>query len=369
MRLFPHENAARSRRIIILFAAALILAVATGAWLIRRHHSAPTPELATPLLALETLKAGSLYYNAAARPWLLAHQPELLSPEDRDERSERVRDFVQAVQNPTLFRQLDRRLRFDALLLVGDPSQFRPLLDHLLETRDWTLTYLDHTSLVYRRGAERAWQPSDLAAVRQRFSSKREEATVLGQAAGKLVAVRQAEPARQLLDEAERLDSEVPDVWSSRAAYHLSRGEWSAALTSADRALAIEDNFLPAMAAKTQALYATKKLNEALALSTKLLAMRPDDPGLLFYHGKMAHDARSFREEIAALEKLVSLAEREARPTSGYRIYLAQAYAAEGDADRCIEQFTHALTDPGLSAEQRTFAQETLAQVRDRARR
>ena len=83
---------------------------------------------------------------------------------------------MQAVQNPKLFRQLDRQHRFDTLLLVGDPSQYRPLLEHLLEAKDWTLQYLDHTSLIYRRSAETPWKPDDFVAIRERLAEIRSRA-------------------------------------------------------------------------------------------------------------------------------------------------------------------------------------------------
>ena len=365
-RIVLEKSAARRAR--FLFAGGVLLVAMLVAVVVHRRATAPGAQLTTPMLAIDALTAKSLYYNAAARPWLLARRPDLLQPEDKDARSERVRSFVQAVQNPKLFRQLDRRNRFDALLLVGDPSQNRPLLEHLLQTKDWTLTYLDHTSLVFKRDVARAWQPRDLATVRQQFTSDHEQAIFLAQAAGKMLAIRMVEPAKTVLDEAEKLDPKVAEVWNGLAVYRMDRGEWSQALEQVDRALALERDSLSALATKTQILYSTKKLPEALALSTRLIAARPDDPGLLFYHAKIAHDRRAFREEIDALEHLVAVAEQEAQPTSGYRIYLAQAYAADGQAEPSIEQFNRALADPDLSKEQRTFAEKTLAQIKSRSR-
>ena len=77
---------------------------------------------------------------------------------------------MQAVENPKLFRQLDRQYRFDALLLIGDPSQYRQLLEHLLEANDWTLTYLDHAALIYKRGGSgREWPNQILRELNQRM--------------------------------------------------------------------------------------------------------------------------------------------------------------------------------------------------------
>jgi tetratricopeptide (TPR) repeat protein len=258
-------------------------------------------------------------------------------------------------------------LRFDALLLSGDPTQYRPLLEHLIETRDWTLQYLDHTSLIFERSGEHHWEPHELNAVRQHFVRPREEAMFLALAATKMIAVRLFTPAEQLLVEAEKRDARVAEIWHARALARMSQGDFGQALAYADRALALDPDSLAALGTKTQILYSTKKIPEALALSGKLIAARPDDPALLFYHAKIAHDAHAFRDEIAALEKLVTVAEREGQPASGYRIYLAQAYAADGQAQPSIAQFTRVLADSNLSGEQRRFAEETLAQIKKRS--
>lgn len=324
------------------------------------------PKLTTPILAIEALTANSLYYNGAARRWLLLLRPELVNTEEKDANSERSRALAQAVQSSQVFRQLDRRARFDTVLLVGDPSEYHPLLQHLLETKDWTLSYLDHTSLVFKRTAARAWQPSDLGPIRKHFGRK-QEAVFLAQAATKMLAVRMSAPAKELLDAAETLDPKAVDVWNGLAIYRMNRGEWSEALSNADRALALRPAFLPAVASKTQILFSTRKFDEALTLSAKLLAAHPDDPGLLFYHAKIAHERHAYGDEIDALRKLITLAEQGSRPTSGYRIYLAQAHAARSEAEPAIAEFSRALADPELSKEQRRFAEELLTQIKTRS--
>jgi len=357
------------RRRPLVFAAGVItvsLAI-TGTWWALSRRPPPNPALVSPILAVQAVSARSLYFNAAARPWLMAHRPELLTPDDRDGSSSRTREFLQAVQNPKLFRQIDRRYRFDTLLLVGDPSQFKPLLEHLLDTKDWTLTYLDHTSLIFKRDAASAWQPTRLTETRQHFSSGREQASFLAHAAMKLLAIRRSAEARAALDEAAKLDTGLPEVWNGLANYHMLRGEWGPALDHVNRALAADKAFVPALASKAQILYSTKKFGEAFELSKRLIGERPDDPALLFYHAKIAHEARAFRAEIETLERLILLAEATGWPASGYRIYLAQAFATVGEAQPAIDEFRRVLADPEISKEQRAFAAETLAQIRGRS--
>ncbi len=354
------------RRILLALAAVTILAAVIVA--LRGSGRKPDPLLTTPTLALEVLQARSLYFNSVARPWLGEQRPDLLTAEDRDETSERARGLTQAVQNPKLFRQLDRRYRFDALLLTGDPSQFKPLLDHLVETKDWRLSYADHTSLVFRRDDGKVWEVADFAPVRARMkeTSSRDQATALAQTAVKLLAAGQPAAGRQLLDEAVHLAPQLPDAANGLAIYHLGRAEWREAAAQLERALAADRKFLPALATKTQLLYGTKRYNEAYALSRELVTKMPDDPSLLFYHAKIAHEAHAYKAEIEALEKLIALAESEGRPVGGYQLYLGQAYAATGDAERSIDSFMLALNDADLPADQRAFARENIARIKKR---
>ncbi len=352
----------------LFFAGLAALALAALVWLGRELGRKPDPLLLTPTLALESLQAKTLYFNSAARPWLLAQRPDLLTAEDRDENSERARGLTQAVQNPKLFWQLDRRYRFDAVLLTGDPSQYKPLLDHLVETKVWKLRYADHTSLVFRREGEKAWELADYAPVRVRLSenSPRDRATALAQTATKLLAAGQADAGRQLLDEAAQLAPRHPEVANGLAVYHLGRAEWREAAAQVERALSADRDFLPALATKTQLLYGTKRFSEAYELSRQLIAKVPADPGLLFYHAKIAHEAHAYKAEIEALEKLIARAETDGRPLGGYQLYLGQAYASTGDAQRSIDNFMLALNDPDLPDDQRAFARENIARIKKR---
>ena len=206
---------ASSRRFII--AAACALAVFFGGC----HWRKPSAQVATPALAMKAMSGKSIYYNGPARPWLLAQRPDLMMPDDRDERSELSRALVQAVENPKLFRQLDRKHHFDTLLLTGDPSQYRPLIEHLMEAKDWTLTYLDHTSLIFKRDGARAWQPGDLDALALTFSGARDRAAFFAQAAVRLLAIRRGADAKVCLDKAQALDAGLAEVWNGIAIFRM----------------------------------------------------------------------------------------------------------------------------------------------------
>ncbi len=353
---------------ITLLAVVVSIAVAIAILVWKNAAIEPDAHLDNPQLALSTLRATTLYYNPAALPWLAATRPELLPEPNRDPQSERSRAFAQAILDPKLFRQLDRQLRFDTVLLAGDPSQYRPLLDHFGETRDFRLTYVDHTSMVFHRDAPRAWMLEDFASVRQAIgaASKRKRAAFLALAAAKLAAALRHAEAKTLIDEALALDSRSAEAWSALGVFQLERGEWAAALTATERALAIDKNHLGATSTRIQAFVSTKRLNEAYALSQRLIARLPDDPNLLFKHAQVAHEASAFKTEIVALEKLIALAEAGKRPTTGYRFYLAQAHTAAGNGAPALENFARVLADPELPADQRQFALETIERIKRR---
>jgi len=357
-----------------MFSRALVCLLLAGIAPACRRSEPASPELNTPAIALGRLgkesgsaqKTDSLYWNAAALPWLLKEQIWRVRDEDHRGDSPRMRAFAQAAQSPQLFRELDRELRFDAVWLLGDPSTYKPLLEHLLETKDFTLGWLDHTSLIFHRGTQNAWQPAQLDDKRAQFRGKRAQASFLAEAATKLLAIKNTDEAKRRLEHAEKLDGKSPAVHAVWASYHLVRGDFSAALSAAERALKLDSDFLPALSAKTQALYATRQFSPAWELSQKLLERAPDDPGMLFYHAKLAHEAHAYEAESAALRKLITLAEQAGASPSGYRVYLGQAYASAGDAENALDQLSLALLDTRLPREQRKFADQLFLQIKDR---
>jgi tetratricopeptide (TPR) repeat protein len=226
--------------------------------------------------------------------------------------------------------------------------------------------YVDHTSLVFERGAASKWQVGQVEAVMAKLgaASARDRATFLALTAGKLVALHDAAAARTLLERARALDARTPEVWSVQAQYHLGRGEWKDCEAAADRALELEHGHLAAMGTKAQVLYATKRFGEAYAISKKLIERLPDDPAMLFYHAKIAHEARAFGEEAKVLRKLIALAEKNDRPASGYRVYLGQSLASAGERDPALEEFGKAMEDPDLPKAQRDFAIDCMKVIR-----
>ena len=375
---FPKFSKSARWRIAILV---LLLAAAGGVFwewpaIEARWFPAP-PVVATPQFACAEVQARSLYFNGLALPWLEKMRPDLLTPEDRDAVGPRRRAFVQAPQNPKLFRQLDRQFRFDTLLLVGDPSNYQRLLDHLLEPepekRDFRLVYLDHWAFIFKRDAARVWQPADAEPVRRRLGNvrSRDQATFLAMAAGKMLAVRQVEAAKRWLDEANAFDSHSIDVLGGLAGYQIAIGRWIEAETYADKALAKNPDFIPALSAKIVAMRATRHNIDAFKFSVRLNTLLPEEPVRLWQHAQLAHEAKQLPVEIGALTRLITLAREEGRPVAEYEFFLGEAHAHEAinhvaHAPLALEHLLRAVADPLLPAEKRKFAEERITLIRER---
>lgn len=329
----------------------------------------PSPLVNTPQVGLNNLQAKSLYYNGEAKGWVSRFRADLLAADDRG--------FAQAVQEPRLFRQLDRKYRFDTVLLLDDPSNYRRLLDHLIEPepakRDFKLVYLDHWMLVFKRGAAREWQPQDADALRAKVGQLRSEdrATFLAKAAERMLAVGQKEAARQWLDEALAADRSSVDALAGMAGYYAVLAKWPETESYADKALDEMTDFPPALQRKFLALVGTKHLIDAYKVSERLLKVVPNSPGLLRQHAHIAHLSKQYGSEIEVLTRLIAMAEKESRSTGEYEFALGEAHtlAAKDDAahaPKAAEHFRKALRDENLPSEMKKFAVERLQTIAEK---
>ncbi len=314
---------------------------------------------------LEKSGAKSVYFNAAAVSDALKARPAWLQPDDRVAGSEHVRSLAQAALSPKLFRQLDRQERFDALLLTGDPVQFRALSEHLHKTQDWVLEWVDAWCSVYRRQSDGGLLKEAVldSAKRWNQASPKVRAAALAAMSERLVAASQLDAAWGVLQLARSAEDKNAAVCTAEGAYRLARGEWTQAVAAADQALKAGGRDRAARSVKAQGLYFSKRYEEAYQLSRELLAEAPEDPVMLFTHAKISHEVRALEEETKILKKLISIAERERRPASWYRVYLGQALAMIGDGAGALEEFDAALADSELPEDQRDFAKSSRALV------
>lgn len=372
----PKTNGGRAFAALGLLLALAGIGFAGWQWL-QPWLFPPDPLITTPQLALEHVQGRSLYFNGVGRAWMLKLRPDLLAPDDREDESARTRAFTQAPQSPKLFRQIDRQYRFDTVLLVGEPSNYRRLLDHFLEPepekREFRLVYLDHWALIFQRNADRDWEVSDADPVRQRIAGARprDRAAFLAMAAGKMLAIRKIDAAKKWLDEAESLDGSSVDVLSGLAGYEVALGRWIPAENYADKALERDVNCVPALAVKVVAMRATRHKIDAFKYSERLNKLIPEDPVRLWQHAEVAREAGKRTAEIAALNRLVELARQEDRPVGEYEFSLGEAHAhvAIDDIEHAplaLQHLLKAVADPLLPPAKRKFAEERIAIIRQR---
>ncbi len=305
-----------------------------------------------------------LFYNPPALEIL--REAKLKLPEMEDEA--RRKSFAAACRNPDLFRRLDRRYRFDALLLSGNPVEYRPLLDHLIQTKDWKLVHLDAASLIFRRGDVEAWEPQSFTASLKNFDqlSEATRTDVLVQLGNKLLAIDQPRAAREALDAALAIREDSAAAHTAMALYHTRFRRWDEAIESSSKALKSDSKFIPALATKSQLLFSTGKASTALEFSRRLVSLSPNAPNHLLLPAKICHQAHAYEEEISVLAKLVNLALQQKVPAASYRIYLTQAYAANGQGSPAVQQFEAALSEGNLSSGQEKYVRESIEKIRSR---
>lgn len=361
----------RSRPIVIYAIVASLLALAGlfAIWFFSRPEKPLSAELTGPKLALEAfapaLRARPLFFTRADLPalgerwkeWgqaLAGAAPEALAAE-----------FEGTLQSPQAWRVLDRKWRFGAVLLTGEPAAFRPLLDHLHRSADWTLARVDPAGYVFERSPARAWTAAEIPATLEVFKNHApvEQRTARLQLAHHLMFLEEMAAAKELLDETLALQPKSREAWTELAQWHGMAGDWPAALKAAVQALEYSRNYRPARTVQAEALAALGRFEEALPLTRDLYDAVPSDPQILLLHAKVTHGAHAYHEEIVVLQRLIGLLQGRSQSVAFWQLYLGQAYAATGNAILAEDQFKAALRDPGLAPRDREFALRALDQL------
>lgn len=367
-----------NRRLILTLLALLLgIGALISAGKLFPHRGAPaSAELATPMLAVATLQpihGKALFFTSPATDFLKAHWQEwaLKTAANGDSASPEklAHDFDAAAQDPKAWRALDRKWRFDALLLTGDPSGFLPLLEHLLQSPDWVLITLDHTSLVFERAPAHAWSHAELEPLARQFASHSadEQSEIRVQIAHRLTAIGEAEFAKTFLAEALKANPDSSPLLTELASTYGALSQWQKALEVADKAVAADSAYQAAIVMKANALYACGKFDDALTITRRLVADAPQNGQNLALHARVAHAAHAYKEEAEALEKIVSLSKAQAAPLADWIVHLGQAYAAEGEPEKALEQFQLALKEPGLTEHERAFAEKGVERLKSSA--
>ncbi len=273
-----------------------------------------------------------------------------------------------AVQSPSLWRKLDRRERFDAVLLAGQLAEFLPLLNHLAESPDFRLARVDNWGVLFVRGAPAPYVPPAASDVTPKFPDAAQRGIYLSQAALFLDATGESAAAREYIEAAQKSAPKEASVLVRAAALQLARKQYPAALQLTGRALELKPHDLSALEIAARTLDAAGAKDEAWKVATELKNQAPDnDMNVLFLHARMASAAHAYSAEQDSLERLIQLAEKQHLPATDYRVYLGQSYAHSGLARPALQQLELALKDPSLSEQQRLDLTTAAATVRAHA--
>ena len=321
--------------------------------LVQGHHDPVDPRLQGEAMGLSHLQdVHYLFYTPGSHDDVAGARPELLVELKFE------KEFARASQAPEVFREYAHLRRFDAVLLSGDPTTFEPLLRHLGDSPDFVLTWIDSEVLIFRHVGAKPWSEADLRATADALKGEN-RARYLAGVAKRLVAIGgglQMALAKRALDEAMPLGKRIPEMWTALALYDGHVGHWTDALDEVNKALALDPDSTAALTTKAEIFLGAKRLDEALDISDKVVEKHPDDASMLFMHATIAHQAHAYQQEVAALKHLIALAEAQGHSTTGYQIYLGQAYAESGDAVNSLAAFKVVLAASDASPGQKKFA-------------
>lgn len=365
----------RSARYFLAALVAILLMAGGGyaLWSVTRDRVPPSPELTTPMLALNHLTLphnAPIFFTLDAVPYLKEHWLEWSETFGTTPRlpEEIAVQFDASLKSPQDWRALDRKWHFGTVLLTGDPANFRPLLDHLRQSPDWTLTKIDTTSLLFERSPARAWTIADVEPLLAVFEthSAREQNTARNQIALRLMYLGEMKESKVMLDQVIQRDPKSKEAWIERSFLHGMLGQWQESLDDATRAFALDSHYRPAQFAQAEAYYALGRFELALDVARALYESGPGDTKTLLLHAKVTHAAHAYVEEIEVLQRIISIQDAKSQPVGVWQIYMGQAYAGSGDGGAACEQFKAALKDPSLTQTERDFARKALERFEPR---
>lgn len=270
-----------------------------------------------------------------------------------------------SVQDPSLWRGLNRAHRFDGVLLIGPVSEYLPLLTHLVSSPDYRIERVDNWGVLFVSGTPMPYaapKPDSL-----KFSSDKDRGIYLSQMALMLDAAGQGAAARDYMASALACAPKEPSVYTRQAALELSRKHYPDALAAANRALALHPHDLAALDIEVRTYSAAGLVEQAWDVAEDLKSRAPDDMNVLFLHARISNAVHAYSAEEDSLERLIRLAEKQGLPSTDYRVYLGQCYAKQGLARPALEQLEIASKAPNLTTKQRTDVDAAVQLVKGRA--
>jgi len=322
--------------------------------LLEARRQDPRILLPRDLAAWAEQREGLLFANPSALP--------VLEPLADGARFLPIGEAKAVIAEPLKWRQLDQEKSFGAVILLGRPGEYAPLLRHLLDSPEWALAYADNFGIGFRRG-QQLWQPPAPDQAAGKFAHPRAAAGYLSQTALILSALGRNGDAIRYFEAAEKIAPNEPETYARKAVFLNSRDRFGDAVAAADQALALNPGMLAALQIKALALLSANQTEAAWKTALRLPELAPQDPYSLFIYARCANAARAFSAETDALEKVIALSEKQGQPTANYRIFLAQSYARRGLSDQALAQFRKAALEPGNSPAQKKEIEQSIANI------
>lgn len=342
---------------MVLGAVALVLLQAKSAWP-RWYCLAMTDAAVRPTLTRKTLPSnGPVYINpqglGLAR--FSGRLPERSSSGDSSRLS----------REPTLWREHDRQVRYAAVWLLGDKSDYAPLSRHLGESPDWKLAAVDATGVLFTREPrqeEFATEPARQFA-REMWGGANRSQFLAGAALSSLAANYLHEAGELSLAATSNSRQSAPAA-AAHARTLIASGVIREALGESLRATKLDPTSVNAWEVRTEALLHAGLPNDAYAASEQAVQLAPGDAGTLWLAARAANAARAFQTEAELLEKLIALTEGRGGDAGFYYLYLGQSYAKQGLTRPALRNLERAAAAPGLTDEQRRQLRGEIESIR-----
>jgi len=318
-------------------------------------------ELNGPFNLLDEWKGGALFVSRSGLPFVVLRDPAAVT--DLSEVS-----AVKLANDPRAWREQLRKSDWQTVILTGPNIEFRPLLNHLLDSPDWHLAAVTNQGYVFIRGAGAI--PHEFDPEKFQLGSDRETAVYLAALADRYEALRDTRAARDSITRALKLAGNDATVLSYAAAIEAGHKRWADSLGYADRALSADPRSSYAMLLKTLALLETGRPDKAEPLARQLMERAPNDTYTLFLYARVCRELHDSRTEAETLQKLIAVSQRQGLPVPpNYYVFLGQAYVLIGDAPQAAAAYRKALEIPGLGPELAESVRDALKTVESKIRR
>jgi serine/threonine-protein kinase len=195
------------------------------------------------------------------------------------------------------------------------------------------------------RGQLYTWFEWDWAAAGREMSRAlalgSRDALVLQRAAFLYSVRADHDSALALSARARELEPENALIWAGAANFNYYARRFEAVIAAADRALALDPRFLPALDLRARALARLGRSADAIATARRLVATAP---GLAWAAGTLA-EALAAADSLASARAIADSLERSPEAGLTFPSALARAHAVLGNRDRAIHWLERALRE------------------------